>query len=92
MTANTLGFGEEAKVPWDIRIPREPPKEDVSPAIRGQQTHGMTNKQLELALHDQKSNYNPFILRKPQKASKRKTCLKKNKDSLQLEKPQFPMR
>jgi hypothetical protein len=90
MTANTLRFGEEAQKPWDIRFPQKEPDEVKSPAIRGQQTHGMSNIQMELALHERKENYVPFILQKKAKRFKRKTCLVKDPLPQRLQAPMFP--
>ena len=88
MTSNTLRFGEDATIPWNVVMPRKPPKEVKNPTIRGRETHGFTNKELELALSERKTNYEPFIIQKERVQDKRKTCQKKI--PLEQEVPAFP--
>lgn len=67
-------FGDDATLPWKKHVPMGPPDEIKEPAIRGQTTHKLNNLQMELAPHERKLNYDPFILQKPRKKDKRKTC------------------
>lgn len=75
MTSNTLRFGQDATIPWDVIYPRKKPEEIKEPGIRSRSTHGLTNKQMELALTAERPNYEVFIHAKPtNKMKKKKTC------------------
>lgn len=83
---NSLTFGEIAKQPYRVSVPRKPPKDIVPPDIRSRTSQKMTDRDMEYCQTAKPSNYEVFIEVPLQKKDKRTTCLAQGSEAYQTSK------
>lgn len=72
---NSCMFGEVAKQPYRISIPRKEPIDPEPPAIRSRITQKFTDRDMEFYQTEEPTDYKIFIEKKLRKKDKRVTCI-----------------
>jgi hypothetical protein len=72
---NSLTFGEIAKTPWRLHIPRKEQDEVKAPNIKSINNRGFTRRDEDLTQTERSELYTPFIIKPIKKKHKRVTCL-----------------
>lgn len=74
---NSCTFGEIAKAPYRISIPRKEQKDPDPPAIRSRITHPFSDRDMEFYQNEQSDDYKIFIEQPMKKKDKRSTCIRR---------------
>ncbi len=82
---NSCSYGDVAKTPWRVSVPRKPPEEVKKPDIRSRETRNFKERDMEYSQTEQPVDYEVFIRKPMKKSDKRTTCIRAGSEEYQTQ-------